>query len=145
MDLYKLPNILIIQLKRFSKDGDSMRSGFGMGMRSMISSSKNSDLVSFPVSNLDMKKYVLDPNEYENYSYDLFAISNHMGSLYGGHYTAHCKNSLDGKWYEFNDSSVSSAREEGLVCSSAYVLFYRRRDLTSEQFTDQGVDVEMLD
>jgi ubiquitin carboxyl-terminal hydrolase 4/11/15 len=39
--------------------------------------------------------------------YDLFAISNHYGSLNGGHYTAYAKN-IDNKWYEFDDSCVSS-------------------------------------
>ena len=36
--------------------------------------------------------------------YDLFAVSNHYGGLGGGHYTAYAKN--NGKWYDFNDSSV---------------------------------------
>ena len=39
--------------------------------------------------------------------YDLYAVSNHYGGLGGGHYTAYGKN--NGKWYEFNDSSVRSA------------------------------------
>lgn len=92
----------------------------------MMSSSKNSDKINFPINGLDMNKYVLDPHTGESNIYDLYAISNHMGSLYGGHYTAHCKNSLDNRWYEFNDSSVSKSGENELVCSSAYVLFYRR-------------------
>ena len=59
--------------------------------------------------------------------YDLFAISNHFGALNGGHYTATCKNAEDGGWYSFNDGSVSP--NNGNVCSSsAYMLFYRRRD-----------------
>ena len=141
MDIYKLPNILIVQLKRFSKDGETNR----YGMRTMISSSKNSDVISFPIKGLDMNKYVLDPKVGENNIYDLYAVSNHMGSLYGGHYTAHCRNSLNGQWYEFNDSSVSKSSEKHLVCSSAYVLFYRRRDLTSEQLVYTGIVCETLD
>ena len=99
----------------------------------MISSSKNSEVVDFPVTELDMSKYVLNGKSEESCIYDLYAISNHSGSLYGGHYIAHCKNSVDGKWYCFNDSSANRSSEKGLVCSSAYVLFYRRRDLISEQ------------
>jgi len=39
--------------------------------------------------------------------YDLIGVSNHFGSLNGGHYTANCKNPESGKWYNYNDSSVS--------------------------------------
>ncbi len=113
----------------------------------MMGSSKNSDLIDFPITDFDLSKYVLDAETGNNCVYDLYAISNHMGSLYGGHYTAHCKNSIDGKWYNFNDSSVGHANESSLVSSSAYVLFYRRRDLSIEDspMVDEGVDVNALD
>jgi ubiquitin C-terminal hydrolase len=39
--------------------------------------------------------------------YDLYAVSNHYGSLGGGHYTAMCKNPVFDIWAEFDDSSVS--------------------------------------
>ena len=144
MDVYKLPNILIVHLKRFSKDsGGSSRYGvYGM----MSGSSKNSDLIDFPITGLDMTKYVLDPKTGESNVYDLYAISNHSGSLYGGHYIAHCMNSLDNKWYCFNDSSVSNSSTSHLVCATAYVLFYRRRNISSEQAEfSSGVDVDSLD
>jgi len=108
----------------------------------MMGSSKNSDTVDFPIEGLDMTQYVLDPHTGESNIYDLYAISNHSGSLYGGHYIAHCQNSLDKNWYCFNDSSVSKCGKGQLVCSSAYVLFYRRRNISSEQ---RAVDVDALD
>ena len=37
-----------------------------------------------------------------------------------------CKNF--GKWYNYNDSSVSEASENNIVSAGAYVLFYRRKD-----------------
>ncbi len=142
MDIYKLPNILIIQLKRFNKDGGG-RSRYGYsGVGMIVGSSKNSDTVDFPIDGLDMTRYVLDPHTGESTVYDLYAISNHSGSLYGGHYIAHCKNSMDGKWYCFNDSSVSKSSEAGLVDPSAYVLFYRRRGIPGEV---GEVDVDALD
>ena len=125
MDIYKLPKILVIQLKRFSKGGGSSKYG---GIRSMMSSSKNSDLIDFPVQELDMGKYLLDKPEGEDYMYDLYAVSNHMGSLYGGHYTAYCKNSINDKWYYYNDSSCGPTSKSDIVSSSAYVLFYRKRE-----------------
>lgn len=59
--------------------------------------------------------------------YDLFAVTNHFGSLNGGHYTAFGKN-INGNWYNFNDSSVSNASTSNIVSEAAYLLFYRRRE-----------------
>ena len=64
-----------------------------MGM--MSGASKNDDLIDFPINGLDMSQYVLSTGD-ESSVYDLYGISNHMGSLYGGHYTAYCKNSVTG-------------------------------------------------
>ena len=36
--------------------------------------------------------------------YCLYAISNHSGTAYGGHYTATCKHVKSKKWFTFNDS-----------------------------------------
>ncbi|XP_063962106.1 ubiquitin carboxyl-terminal hydrolase 31-like [Lytechinus pictus] len=63
--------------------------------------------------------------------YDLYAVCNHSGSLTGGHYTAYCKNSLDGQWYHFDDAKVVPVPEERLVNKGAYMLFYRRRTQTT--------------
>ncbi|CAI5483358.1 unnamed protein product [Closterium sp. Yama58-4] len=59
--------------------------------------------------------------------YDLYAVTNHMGSLSSGHYTAHCRNPADGQWYLFNDSGVSPIAASAVISSSAYVLFYQLR------------------
>lgn len=58
--------------------------------------------------------------------YDLYAVSNHYGGLGGGHYTAYAKNGE--QWYDFNDSSVREVSRESIQGSSAYILFYKRRD-----------------
>lgn len=60
--------------------------------------------------------------------YDLFAVSQHYGSLGGGHYTAACQGE-DGAWHAFNDSSVDAlgAMDPADSARSAYVLFYRRQ------------------
>jgi ubiquitin C-terminal hydrolase len=71
----------------------------------------------------------------KNFTYDLYAISNHYGSLNGGHYTAYCQNPIAKKWYEFDDASVSKVSdtnslveiENAIVSKSAYVLFYKLR------------------
>lgn len=60
--------------------------------------------------------------------YELYAVSNHYGSLSGGHYTAYAKNKE--RWFSFNDSSVSSVSESQVTSrsSGAYILFYRRKE-----------------
>lgn len=58
--------------------------------------------------------------------YQLYAISNHYGGLGGGHYTAYGKN--NGQWYEFDDSRVNGNVKKDIVSSSAYILFYERKD-----------------
>ncbi|CAF0955849.1 unnamed protein product, partial [Didymodactylos carnosus] len=76
IDLWKLPKILIIQLKRFNYD--------------LQSNDKIDTYVKYPLYNLDLSQFIANP-EYDNkdYKYDLIAVSNHFGSLIGGHYTAY--------------------------------------------------------
>lgn len=124
MDIFKLPNILVIQLKRFIKKDEA--SGFFWE-----TSTKISDFVDFPTKSLDMRPYVLNESEQTNKDdclYDLYGVSQHMGSLGGGHYTACCKNPLDNKWYDFNDSSCRKTSESSAVDKNAYLLFYKRRN-----------------
>jgi ubiquitin carboxyl-terminal hydrolase 4/11/15 len=67
--------------------------------------------VNFPIEGLDLSEYVLQNvqggKKSGEYIYDLYAVSNHFGSLNGGHYTAFAKNAIDGKWYDFDDTDVS--------------------------------------
>jgi ubiquitin C-terminal hydrolase len=112
MQIYKAPHILIIHLKRF-------KNGY-----------KLDDYVDFPVSGLDITEYVINDGEGIPLIYDLFAVSNHMGGVSGGHYTAYAKNPIMNSWFGFNDSSVYQTSEGSVVTNNAYVLFYRRRNLT---------------
>ncbi|XP_043934596.1 ubiquitin carboxyl-terminal hydrolase 4-like [Protopterus annectens] len=112
-DLWYLPPILVVHLKRFS---------YNRYWRDKLDT-----IVNFPIRNLDMSEFVCDP-EAGPCVYDLIAVSNHYGGMGGGHYTAYAKNKIDQKWYYFDDSSVSIASEDQIVTKAAYVLFYQRRD-----------------
>ncbi|KAI5937399.1 Ubiquitin carboxyl-terminal hydrolase 4 [Manis javanica] len=112
-DLWTLPKILVVHLKRFSY--------------SRYWRDKLDTVVEFPVRALNMSEFVCDPSA-RPYVYDLVAVSNHYGAMGVGHYTAHAKNKLTGKWYYFDDSSVSPASEDQIATKAAYVLFYQRRD-----------------
>jgi len=111
MEIYKAPHILIVHLKRFRNH------------------SKIDTVVDFPIEGLDIHNYVISNENNLPLVYDLFAIGNHYGSMGFGHYISYAKNPIDKQWYEFDDSHVSKKSKDDLVSSSAYVLFYRRRDL----------------
>ncbi|XP_041744119.1 ubiquitin carboxyl-terminal hydrolase 4-like [Coregonus clupeaformis] len=113
-DLWSLPRILVVHLKRFS---------YNRCWRDKLDT-----VVDFPVRDLNMSEFVCDPKA-GPYVYDLIAVSNHYGGMGGGHYTAYGKNKADGKWHYFDDSSVSAASEDQIVTKAAYVLFYQRRDV----------------
>ncbi|KAI4879816.1 hypothetical protein NFI96_008772 [Prochilodus magdalenae] len=129
LSLWTLPDILILHLKRFRQVADRRN--------------KLSTLVGFPQSGLDMAPHVAKrSNSVRNlascpptwthgdsdFLYDLYAVCNHHGGMHGGHYTAYCKNSVDGLWYSYDDSSVDLVPPEELCTKGAYILFYQRRN-----------------
>nr|XP_006000772.1 PREDICTED: ubiquitin carboxyl-terminal hydrolase 15 isoform X3 [Latimeria chalumnae] len=116
LDLWSLPPVLVVHLKRFS---------YSRYMRDKLDT-----LVVFPITDLDMSEFLINPNAGPS-RYNLIAVSNHYGGMGGGHYTAFAKNKDDTKWYNFDDSSVSSASEDQIVSKAAYVLFYQRQDTIS--------------
>ncbi|XP_028423523.1 ubiquitin carboxyl-terminal hydrolase 31 [Perca flavescens] len=134
LSLWTLPDILILHLKRFRQDGD----------RRM----KMQNMVKFPLAGMDMAPHMVKrsqsswslPSHWspwrrpygmgrdpEDYLYDLYAVCNHHGTMQGGHYTAHCKNSIDGQWYCFDDSDVQPIPEDEVCKQTGYILFYQRR------------------
>jgi ubiquitin C-terminal hydrolase len=112
IDLWRLPPILIVQLKRFN---------YTRFYRDKIDL-----LIDCPLRSLDLSQFVENIDEKANTKYDLIAVSNHMGGLGGGHYTAHAINSYDRSWHTFDDGWVSNIDENRVISSSAYVLIYQR-------------------
>ncbi|KAL8163042.1 UNVERIFIED_CONTAM: hypothetical protein K2H54_003927 [Gekko kuhli] len=131
LSLWTLPDILVIHLKRFRQVGKQRH--------------KLTTLVHFPLWGLDMAPHVAQrgrgskrgpwkhtspEGSQGSFLYDLYAVCNHHGSLQGGHYTAYCRNALDGHWYSYDDSTVEPVVEDGVSTRAAYILFYQRRSLT---------------
>ncbi|KAK6935626.1 Peptidase C19, ubiquitin carboxyl-terminal hydrolase [Dillenia turbinata] len=113
LDLWRLPDILVFHLKRFSY--------------SRYLKNKLDTFVNFPIHNLDLGKYVKSNNAApRSQVYELYAIINHYGGLGGGHYSAHAKLIDENRWYHFDDSHVSPVGENEIKTSAAYVLFYQR-------------------
>ena len=146
LDLYALPSICIIHLKRFTQNGYYRE--------------KNDAPVDYPINGLDLSQYLKhkkngngDCNDNDNdndndsddeYIYDLFAVSIHSGGLGGGHYIAYAKNLDNNKWYDFDDSCVSSINEQDAQTNSGYVLFYHKRNIEKKPIivttTDNATD-----
>ena len=111
IQFWSFPNILVIDFKRFNN-----------------SARKNQVLVTFPLDDLDLSSYVIGYKS-ESYKYELYGVCNHSGGVMGGHYTAYVKNA-NGKWYHFNDTSVSEVGlTEQIVSTKAYVLFYKKKQI----------------
>jgi ubiquitin carboxyl-terminal hydrolase 4/11/15 len=82
----------------------------------VTTSKKITDFVTFPFEGLDLSGNVVgDRNGAGELLYDLFAVSNHIGGIGGGHYTAYGFNAVAGAWYLFDDSRVSLADEKDIV------------------------------
>ncbi|CAD8143064.1 unnamed protein product [Paramecium octaurelia] len=113
--IWKLPNILIIHLKRFE-----------YGTKS---TGKITQKVNFPLNQLDMSPYCFQQNDTV---YNLYAVAQHHGSLQYGHYVSICKHRVDNQWYMYNDDAVLKIQdpEKVIVDSQAYVLFYQKQTET---------------
>lgn len=105
--LWKSSDVLIFTLKRFTKR------------------EKINQKISYPL-NLNMKKYNLNFGTNKSNIYSLQSMGIHSGGLGGGHYYAICKNQLDKKWREYNDSSVSMINDENVLSYNPYLLIYKR-------------------
>lgn len=117
LDLWSLPEVLIIHLKRFSY--------------TKYSREKLDTVVDFPLRNLDFSDCLLKKTETSSEppsKYDLIAVSNHYGGLRDGHYTSYAMNKDNGQWYYFDDSKVTYAKEDQIMTNAAYLLFYQRQD-----------------
>jgi ubiquitin C-terminal hydrolase len=116
--LHRTPPYLIIHLKRFYFSSSSRRRD------------KISDFIDFPLEGLDLTELVADYDESTKPIYDCYAVSNHIGGLGGGHYTAYILSDDNGSWCYYNDSSVTEdVDKKEVVSAEAYVLYYRRRDV----------------
>ena len=140
-----LPNIFVVILKRFEFDYNTMLKY------------KLNKYFEFPFK-LDMKEYLAENHNETNTEYELAGITIHYGVADFGHYYDLIKGP-DGKWYKFNDISVSEFKEEDIAKeaygekdiydedsskekesgkNNAYILFYKKTD-----FNQSHIDKNM--
>ncbi|XP_052783368.1 uncharacterized protein LOC128219583 [Mya arenaria] len=113
MTVWHYPDTLIIHLKRF--------------VFHELSSTKVDNKVVFPLDNLDLNTFISGPNT-KNLDYNLYSLVCHFGGAHSGHYTAYARHPVDGKWYYYNDETVTEMTPSDPEFSSTYVLFYQRAD-----------------
>ncbi|OCF30719.1 hypothetical protein I316_07605 [Kwoniella heveanensis BCC8398] len=116
LTIARLPPVLLIQLKRFTTQNG-------------VFWDKSETPVIFPVKGLDLTRHVPyrqatgredldDPRtQIGPFRYDLYGVSNHMGTLSSGHYTAYVKSSKG--WQFCEDSRITKAGEKDVVVSWA--------------------------
>jgi ubiquitin carboxyl-terminal hydrolase 4/11 len=136
MQLYTPPATLVLHLKRFSSRGGGGGGGGGgvlvaLGAfgraPSFARMRKNTAAVDVP-ARLNIAPHCNAEGlatAHASGLYELIAVSEHSGSMGGGHYTATGCAVSDGQWYEFNDSRMRRVSCPEGPSSSAYVLFYR--------------------
>tara|TARA_B100001287_G_C22619108_1_gene499085 strand:- start:20 stop:1024 length:1005 start_codon:yes stop_codon:yes gene_type:complete len=105
--LWKTSDILIILLKRY-KNGQ-----------------KNNKYIEYPLT-LSLNKFNMNYGTKKKNSYSLQSFAVHDGGLGGGHYYAICKNPLDKKWREYNDSNVTLIDNDDVKGYVPYLFFYKR-------------------
>ena len=105
----KLPTLLVIQLKRFS---------------GVNGCSKRSTHVEFD-DTLTLR--LEDKISTITYTYSLYGVVCHSGSLTGGHYTAYCKYKRN--WSSFTDAITKSVSWEQVRQQEAYILFYEENSI----------------
>ena len=114
--IFKPPNYLILQLKRFKKKSENFFS--------FLEGDKNETFVSFPTKNLDLTNYIDGPEKI-NAIYNLYAVINHKSTLGFNHFTAFCRN--NNKWIEYDDSKLYSVNNP--ITNEAYILFYIKKEI----------------
>ena len=127
MTLWRLPNILVIHLKRFE-------------FRNALRREKLDTHVDYQLEGLDMNKYCASSKDENAFvvdgvpaTYDLFGVVNHYGRMGFGHYTAYARrwneHIMEDDWKLFDDSIVrDDVTKADVVSNAGYLLFYRRRD-----------------
>ncbi|MGH0162009.1 UNVERIFIED_CONTAM: hypothetical protein FKN15_042278 [Acipenser sinensis] len=126
LDLWSLPPVLVVHVKRFS---------YSRYMRDKLDT-----LVDFPISDLDMSEFLINPNA-GPCRYDLIAVSNHYGGMGGGHYTAFAKSKDDDKWYYFDDSS-DFEKHESMEYKPQKKVFVKLKDCIELFTTKEKLGIE---
>ncbi|EDW02593.1 GH19806 [Drosophila grimshawi] len=122
-----LPEVLCIHLKRFRHD--------------LSYSSKISSHVYFPLEGFDMRPYQHKECKSLVPTYNLCSVICHHGTVGGGHYTCYARNTLNGRWYEFDDQHVTEVTPDVVQNCQAYVLFYQKHNPQMKLVREEAINL----
>lgn len=115
---WKLPYILIIKFNRFEHQV----------VNHQYQSCKINNSISYPISGLDLEKYVSSPL-ITNHRYNLYGIVCHVGQLNNGHYYSICYHPVMQRWIQYNDADIREFPANYIpIDVNAYILFYKLID-----------------
>ena len=104
--LEKPPQVLIVQLQRFTEVG------VGNFIKNCMKVSCDSDI--------SLVEKIVEPHT--KHSYRLISVIDHSGSYSNGHYTCFVLDKSSNQWFWCNDSIVEKTSIS--LCSNPYALFY---------------------
>jgi len=111
-DLWQLPRVLILQLKRFTCD--------------LTNDTKIATKIRFDLQ-LNLSEFMKECEHDSAPLYNLVAVLTHSGTLASGHYMTFAKHLDDEVWYHFDDQHVRQASSNEVLSSDAYILVYERK------------------
>lgn len=123
-ELFVFPRNLVILFKRFNT----------IKVNNKIQFNKNDALITFPVDQISYNNkksthenhlYFKSKSNYNDAKYELYSVSQHAGSIDGGHYFTSVKNM--GMWFGVDDASVFECDYDSIVIPESYILFYRKK------------------
>lgn len=111
--MWRLPEVMILSLKRFTMTGGKVRTR-----------------IAYPVEGLDLASYCAGTALDEQDSvYDLVGVVIHVGMLFGGHYITVVRNP-GGRWIVLNDIHARTIMPEQVENNpDAYTLVYQKASL----------------
>lgn len=94
----------------------------------------------YPLEDLDMAPYLLEEMREKgvSYLYDLIGVACHRGSGMEGHYSAICRDNVDGvnKWFRYSDDTVEEVSVKVVRSADAYALVYSRKGAATHSAID---------
>ncbi|KAF9348466.1 hypothetical protein BGX26_000122 [Mortierella sp. AD094] len=114
----RLPNYIILHIKRFSKNN--------------FVEEKNPTIVTFPIKNLSMSEYVSDPENEKvlGLHYDLLANITHEGdpaTPNSTSYKVHIQHRAREQWYQIQDLFVEEINAQMIFLSESYIQVWERK------------------
>lgn len=155
LQIFTAPRILVLHMKKLKElthvRNQSLREKPYLDIGFPL---ENFDMTDFVVSrqpvssyNIRTSEFVASENEEVNKRmdldyhfpegsrlvYDCYAVINHYGSSYFGHYNSYIKTDAE-QWHCFDDDSVRKVDSPNdVITEAAYVLFYKLREVKTQQ------------